>query len=137
MWRVFVCASLACAIACGCEDPRLAPVAQQRSSDAEVFRAIQSRWRELRLGMTGDEVRGLLGDPATVYQMEAAAVWRYYPDLGGAEVRLAPRSVFSDEWVVTGWIELNWDVMASRLAAQRSDEQNRILQAYLLSQLLK
>lgn len=137
MSRAFVVVLLAGFLLPGCEDPAPAPTVDQRPSDAEVYQSIQERWRGLRLGMTGDEVQSLIGPAAQVHQEDTMAWWYYYPELGGARVRLAPTSVFDDHWRVTGWSELDWGVMSAKLSAERAAERNRILEAYILSRALQ
>jgi hypothetical protein len=72
---------------------------KQSSSSAEGWRDKQ-RWRQLKIGMTKDEVTAILGEPPKINASNSGDMW-FYPDgLGG----LGSVS-FRNRETVTSWSE--------------------------------
>jgi len=57
--------------------------AQLRREDA----AVRQGWKQLKSGLTQDEVKGLLGAPQQTFTLSGKLVWYYYyPAIGGGSV---------------------------------------------------
>lgn len=74
------------------------PVRARPTPASANWRDLQN-WRRLRLGMTTDEVRALLGEPERVDANQAFTLW-YYDYNRGTRV-----SFNSDSGTVDGWSE--------------------------------
>lgn len=59
--------------------------------------ASKAAWRSIRKGMSGNEIRALLGEPGKVMALSSFTMW-YYPDAGGGSVTLTAGRV-------SGWSE--------------------------------